>query len=120
MGLIRKIKSFFHNDWCGKCQIPMEQRKRELFMLPMMVGHYTTHKNKEYYIKNLIKVDKKADIPTGYYACGIIEYQCPNCRKKITELSIFLPVRDSEKYEDTILFENGELDEFMNNPWKKR
>lgn len=83
-------------------------------MLPMTVGHYYSHQDAKYYKQNLIKINKKADIPIGTYACGIISYQCPNCGYKLTKLSIFLPVRDQEKYEEYIYFKNGELDEFLN------
>lgn len=82
-------------------------------MLPMMVGHYVAHKDADYYKKNLVPVDKKADIPTGMYACGIIEYKCPKCCHRAVKLSIFLPVRDQEKPEDAYLFENGEMDDFL-------
>ena len=47
------------------------------------------------------------------YACGIITYWCSNCGRKVTKLSIFLPVRDIEKYEEAFLFENGEFDNFI-------
>lgn len=82
-------------------------------MLPMMVGHYTSHKDPEYYRKNLRKVNRKADIPVGTYACGMIVYRCPACSHRTVKLSIFLPVRDQEKYEDGFLFENGELDDLI-------
>ncbi len=113
MGLFKKIGSIFHDDWCRKCQTKMEEKKRQLYMLPMTVGHYSSHSDANYYKKNLIKVNKKADIPVGKYACGIIKYKCPKCGYKITKLSIFLPVREQEKYEDSIYFENGELDDFI-------
>ena len=65
------------------------------------------------YRKNLCKVEKKADIPAGMYACGAIQYRCPECGKRITLLDPFLPVRGEEKHEGNILFEKGELDEFL-------
>ena len=83
-------------------------------MLPMMVGHYVSHKDASYYKKNLVKVSKKADIPTGYYACGITKYHCPECQSERVKLSIFLPVRDVEKLEEVVFYENGELDDFIN------
>lgn len=113
MGLIKKIKTFFHDDMCNNCQIQMEEKKRQLYALPMMVGHYIEHKDADYYRKNLHKVNRKADIPAGMYACGAVMYECLECGYKLTKLSIFLPVRDQEKYEDTICFENGELDDFL-------
>ena len=64
MGIFRKIREKFHDDWCSKCQNPMEEKRRNLYMLPMSVGHYMEHKDPEYYKKNLIKVNRKADIPT--------------------------------------------------------
>ena len=49
MGLIQKIRSFFRDDICKQCQIQMEEKKRQLYMLPMMVGHYQEHKNADYF-----------------------------------------------------------------------
>ena len=97
----------------GKCQSQMEEKKRQLYMSPMIVGNYTSHENAEYYKKNLIKVNQKSDIPTGNYACGMIQYECPECGHEAVKLSIFLPVRDIEKQEDAFLFEKGELDDFI-------
>lgn len=113
MGLFQKIRSFFHDDICSQCQNQMEEKKRQLYVLPMMVGHYQEHKEAEYYKKNLQKVKCKADIPSGMYACGAIMYECPECSHRLVKLSIFLPVRDQEKYEDTVWFQNGEMDEFI-------
>ena len=47
------------------------------------------------------------------YACGAIWYRCPECGKRLTKLDLFLPVRDEEKHETPVLFENGELNEFL-------
>ena len=113
MGFLRKMLAIFHDNWCSKCQSEMDERGRKLYMLPMIVGNYISHKDVKYYKDNLIKVNRKADIPTGNYACGIIEYQCPECGHRTVKLSIFLPVREQEKYEETIFFENGELDGFI-------
>ncbi len=113
MGFLRKLRSNFHDDWCSECQNVMEERSRKLYMLPMMVGHYVSHNEPEYYKQNLILVNCKADIPTGKYACGIIAYRCPECFHKAVKLSIFLPVRDQEKYEDVFYFKNGEMDDFV-------
>lgn len=115
MGIIKKIKAFFHSDWCSSCQIEMTENYKQLFMLPMSVGHYVSHQNAEYYKQNLIKVTGKKDIPIGIYACGIKKYRCSKCGQNLVELSIFLPVRDQEKYEETICFKNGELDKFIDN-----
>ena len=108
--MFRKIRSWFHADWCEKCYSEMTVINKKLFMLPITVGHYQSHENAQYYIDNLYFVKKKSEIPTGYYACGLKKYHCPNCHHEITQLNIFLPVRDVEKYEDTIYFKNGELD----------
>lgn len=113
MGILKKIRSVFHDDWCKNCSSEMIEKSRQLYMLPMTVGNYTSNKNASYYQKNLIRVNRKADIPAGQYACGIVSYKCPNCGYKVTKLSIFLPVRDQEKYEEFIYFENGELDQFL-------
>ena len=113
MGLIKKIRTYFHDDMCNNCQIQMEEKKRQLYVLPMTVGHYVSHQNASYYIKNLIKVEKKKDIPVGYYACGIHWYRCLKCGHQAVKLSIFLPVRDQEKQEEVFFFEKGEMDAFL-------
>lgn len=113
MGILRKIRAPFHEDWCKKCTSAMTVTKKELFMLPVLVGHYVSHEDAEYYKKNLIKVSKKADIPTGYYGCGIFKYRCPDCGHERVRLKVFLPVRDVEKFEDMIYFENGEIDSIL-------
>ncbi len=113
MVAFRKLRSKFHDDWCSKCYCPMREVDRKLFMLPMMVGHYVSHSNPAYYQKNLVPVDCKADIPTGMYACGVIVYHCSDCGNHVVKLSIFLPVRDKEQYDDAFLFEHGELDDFL-------
>lgn len=110
MKIIKKIKSIFHDDWCKNCLEEMKLIKKELYYLPQTVGNYTSHKSVDYYKKNLIKVNKKSEIPTGYYACGILKYHCPTCNFNRTKLSIFLPVRGIEKLEENIYYENGEFD----------
>lgn len=115
MSILRKMRSAFHDDWCKQCTEVMEVKKLQLYMLPQIVGNYVSHKDASYYKKNLIKVDRKADIPAGYYACGAHLYNCRHCGYKYIKLSVFLPVRDYEKYEDTIIFENGEMDDFIYN-----
>lgn len=114
MNIIRKIRSPFHDDWCKDCGKEMEITKKQLYMLPQTVGHYVSHENASYYKQNLIKVERKADIPVGCYACGIHAYYCPECCNQLVKLSIFLPVRDQEKYEDVIYFHHGEMDDFLN------
>lgn len=113
MSFFRKIRSIFHGDWCKECTEVMDITKKQLYMLPVLVDHYISHNDATYYKNNLIKVNRKADIPIGYYACGITVYCCPKCDYKCVKLSIFLPVRDQEKYEDTVYFENGEMDDFI-------
>lgn len=113
MSILKKFQASFHDDWCKECYTKMDEVERNLYMLPMYVGHYVSHKDVTYYKKNLCKVERKKDIPTGVYACGIIKYRCPHCCHRMVKLSIFLPVRDQEKYEDFIYFENGELDDFF-------
>ncbi len=113
MSFFRKLKAPFHDDWCPECTAVLDVMQKQLYMLPMLVGNYTSHADAAYYIRNLIKVNKKADIPTGHYACGIHAYRCPDCGLRIVKLTIFLPVREEEKYEDTVVFRNGEMDAFL-------
>ena len=110
MGLFRKMKASLRSDWCSDCQEQMETIRKQLFALPQYVGHYQGHKEPEYYQTHLTPVGKKAEIPTGMYACGAKMYRCPQCGRRLVHLSIFLPVRDQEKYEDSYCFERGELD----------
>ena len=114
MGLFRNFRQIFHDDWCSQCTAVMEVRRRQLYAMPeQTVGHYISHKEPEYYKKHLIPVEKKADIPTGMYACGIIAYRCPECGHRAVKLSIFLPVRGEEKSQEGLYFEAGELDDFL-------
>ena len=113
MGLFRKIKASLLDSWCGKCQIPMGETFRQLYTLPMMVGHYSSHKDAEYYIQNLRRVADRADILPGVYACEVIAYRCSCCGRRIVKLSIFLPVRDQDKWQDSYIFERGEMDGFL-------
>lgn len=113
MGVLKKIRSIFHDNWCKEGSTEMLEKHRQLYMLPMTVGNYVSHKEANYYKKNLIRVNRKADIETGKYACGIISYKCPNCGHRMTKLCIFLPVRDQEKHEENVYFEHGELDDFL-------
>ena len=114
MGLIDKMLARFQDDWCKDCKCEMEKVRKQLFALPdMTVGHYVEHKDADYYRRNLRMVDKKADSPPGMYACGAIQYRCPKCGRRLTEMDLFLPVRDEEKHEVPVLFHNGELDDFL-------
>ena len=114
MGLIDKWLRKYQDDWCRECRCEMEKARKQLFALPgMSVGHYEEHKEAAYYKEALHLVDKKADIPAGMYACGAIQYRCPQCGKRVTVLDPFLPVRDEEKHEGTVVFANGEMDDFL-------
>lgn len=114
MGLIDKLLRKFQDDWCRGCKCAMEQCGKRLFTLPdMVVGHYVRHEDADYYKRNLRAVNQKTDIPSGMYACGAARYRCPECGKKVTALDPFLPVRNEEKHEGTVLFEQGELDDFL-------
>ncbi len=116
MGIFRKIKASLLDDWCGTCQVPMDVTLRRLYTLPMTVGHYIPHKDAEYYRRNLSRAACRADIPAGVYACEAIAYRCPGCGRRIVMLSIFLPVRDLDKWQDSYLFSRGELDDFLGLP----
>ena len=114
MGIFRKIREKFHDDWCSVCTSEMEVIYRQLYALPTMtVGHYISHDEPEYYKAHLVPVSRKAEIPTGMYACGIKAYRCPNCGHRAVKLSVFLPVRDIEKAEQNLYFEKGEMDDFI-------
>lgn len=114
MGLIDKWLRKYQDDWCRDCGCAMEKQRKQLFALPnMTVGHYVERKDPAYYRKNLRMVDKKADIPSGIYACGAIRCRCPQCGKRVTVLDPFLPVRNEEKHEGNIVFSGGELDDFL-------
>lgn len=113
MNIIKKIKSMFDDNICDKCGGVNDETYKQLYMLPQTVGHYVSHKDPSYYKKNLIKVNKKADIPVGTYACGMIEFTCRECNRKCVRLVIFLPVRNQEKNEEVLYFFNGEFDDFM-------
>ena len=114
MGLLRKLREKFHDDWCSECTSEMEVIRRQLYALPTMtVGHYVSHEEPEYYKKHLVPVNCKAAIPTGMYACGITAYRCPQCGHRAVKLGVFLPVRDVEKPEQGLYFEHGEMDDFL-------
>lgn len=114
MGLFKKMRAVFHDDWCSQCQSSMDVVHKQLYALPTMtVGHYYSHDEADYYKVNLVKVNKKAEIPTGMYACGMHVYRCPECGHRAVKLTVFLPVRDHEKQEQLLYFDNGEMDDFI-------
>lgn len=108
--LLRRLEA----DWCRPCKCSMEKLRRRLFALPeLSVGCYRAHKEPDYYRENLHPVDRRSDIPAGMYACTATQYRCPQCGRRITVLDPFLPVRNEEKHEKPVVFEAGELDEFL-------
>ncbi len=110
MGLFRRMRHIFHEDWCSECLAEMELTRKQLYAMPeQRVGHYISHEDAEYYQKALVPVRKKAEIPTGTYACGLIEYRCPACGHRAVKVSVFLPVREEEKVEQVLYFDHGEL-----------
>ena len=114
MGLLGKLFAKYQDDWCPDCRRTMEKTRKQLFAMPnVRVAHYVEHKDAEFYKKNLYIVNKKADIPPGMYACGAIQYRCPECGRRVTVLDPFLPVRDEEAHEGTVVFRDGELDDFL-------
>lgn len=114
MGFLRGLRHIFHDDWCSRCTSEMETIRKQLYAMPdQTVGHYVSHHDPEYYKAHLVPVKRKAEIPVGMYACGIITYRCPECGHRAVKLSIFLPVRDEEKPQEAIYFENGEMDDFL-------
>lgn len=113
MGLLKKIQGFFHDDWCSKCQSEMHENLRQLYALPVMVGQYEHQEEVEYFTRRMQKVGSKEEIPSGMYACDVVAYQCPACGYKVVKLTVFLPVRAQEKFEDVYFFEKGELDRFI-------
>ncbi len=115
MGIFKKAKAWFLDDWCTECTTEMQTRKKQLFLLPMTVGHFVDHDDYQYYLDNLTKVNKKADIPTGVYACGAHLYQCPKCQKKVVKLTLFLPVRDQEQLDGVHVFTDQAMIDFLEN-----
>lgn len=110
MGLFRRMRHVFHEDWCSECLAEMEVTRKQLYAMPeQRVGHYVPHEDAEYYKTALTPVRKKAEIPTGIYACGLTEYRCPMCGHRAVKVSVFLPVRDVEKSEQVLYFDHGEL-----------
>lgn len=112
--MFRRLRGKFHDDWCSRCTAPMDIVRKQLYAMPdQIVGHYVCHDDAEYYKTHLTAVARKADIPAGMYACGLIAYRCPNCGHRAVKVSVFLPVRDEEKPEQTLYFEQGELEGFL-------
>lgn len=117
MGIFRKIRAAFHDDWCNLCQSEMDVVHKQLYALPdLTVDHYISHETADYYREHLVPVSKKAQIPPGMYACGLHAYRCPNCGHRRIKLTTFLPVRDQEKIEEILFFDHGELDGFLYQP----
>ena len=42
--MFKKFRATFHDDWCPDCYEKMEVLKKQLYSLPLMVGHYESHK----------------------------------------------------------------------------
>ena len=110
------LKRIFFGDGCSKCgsRVPPVLINKRLFALPTMTVGHSTHLWEEgaaeYLIQHLVPISKKAEIPAGMYACGVVSYRCPECGYHWVQADIFLPVRDQEKHEQNIWFKNGELD----------
>lgn len=113
MGLLQNLRARFCDDYCDRCKTKAPVAGQRLFALPMTVGNYCSHKDASYYLRNLHPVSGKADIPAGYYACNAIRYRCADCGRQFVKLSIFLPVREQEKFEESLLFREGELNEMV-------
>lgn len=112
--MFRRLRERFHDDWCSRCTAPMDIMRKQLYALPdQTVGHYVPHADAAYYNSHLQPVRRKADIPPGMYACGLIAYRCPHCGHKAVKATVFLPVRNEELPEQALYFENGELEQFM-------
>lgn len=114
MELFRRFREKFHDDWCSRCTKQMEIELKQLYAIPdQLVGHYVSHTDAEYYKTHLQPVRRKADIPAGMYACGLILYRCPWCGHSAVKLTTFLPVRGEEKVEEAFYFEDCSLDSFL-------
>lgn len=110
MGIFNALNKYFKDNWCSSCKAEMPAISQQLYWMPVSVGHYKSHKDAEFFLKNLGPVADKGDIPIGYYACRAKMYRCPGCGQRIAVLTVFLPVRDQEKFEETVFFKNGEVD----------
>ncbi len=111
---LERLKAPFRDDWCKNCGRTMNHPHKRLFVIPgMKVGCYESHTDVDYYREALRPVKGREDIPAGTYACRAVEYHCPQCGRRRVKLSIFLPVRDKIKREETIVFDNGKRLEFL-------
>ncbi len=114
MGIFQKLKAALKDDWCSGCTVQMDEVGKQLYALPSMtVGHFQDIEDPNYYVQNLVKIQKKAEIPAGVYACGTYLYHCPQCGKTVAKLVVFLPVRDQEQVDGAHLFENKALIGFL-------
>lgn len=114
MTLFRQLRERFHDDWCSRCTKEMEIERKQLYAMPeQLVGHYVSHTDAEYYKTHLTPVTRKADIPPGMYACGLILYRCPYCGHTAVKLTAFLPVRGEEMISEALYFEDCSLDQFL-------
>lgn len=113
MGLLQTLRAAFRDDYCDRCKVQAEEAGRRLFALPMTVGHYSSHKEADYYRRNMYPVTDKAEIPAGVYACHAVRYRCPDCGRQFVKLTVFLPVREQEKFEEALLFREGELNDIV-------
>ena len=114
MGLFSRMLARPQDNWCRDCKREMEEARRRLLALPSQtVGHYVEHTDPGYYTEELCTVGGKSDIPPGMYACEAVQYRCPQCGRRVTVLDPFLPVREEEKHEGTLVFEDRALDDFL-------
>lgn len=114
MQLFKQVKRKLSNSVCKTCGNKVTEIHHQLYALPNTVGNYQTHRHDpSYYRENLREVCSKEMIPTGRYACELTVYKCFDCGHQKVCLSIFLPVRDEEKYEEIFYYDHGELDDFL-------
>lgn len=120
MGLLDKLKAKLRDDWCADCSRKLEiQGEPRIYSLPMMVGQYREHDDPVYYLRNLRPVFDIKSLPNGQYASRMTILRCPGCGCRRERLSIFLPVRGEEKFESVHFFENDELRELAEQPYKQ-
>lgn len=114
MGLIGKLRAKIFDKYCTRCQHEMNVAAQWLYALPdLRVGHYVRHEDAGYYKQHLVAIRQKSQVPAGMYACNLYVYQCPQCGHRAVKLVVFLPVREEEKIEQGIYFDNGEMDDFV-------
>ena len=109
MGLLNKLLKKHRFDYCKPCKKIMEEDKKQLFFIPVFQGNKLPENDVNYFLKNLIPVNNKSEIPLGYYACGGKKLVCDNCLKSVVSLEVFLPVRDQELFECYYSFDDGAL-----------